>query len=57
MHSSPPNTEQVVLVGDTKQLPPTVAFSSKELRQHLGISPMGRLEQTRLAHSTTVADY
>jgi len=38
-------TEQVVLVGDTKQLPPTVASSSQEIRQQLGISPMDRLEK------------
>ena len=36
---------QLVLVGDTKQLPPTVASSSKELRDKLGISPMDRLER------------
>merc|ERR1712238_170811 len=38
-------TEQVVLVGDTKQFPPTVASSSKKIRQQLGISPMDRLEK------------
>ena len=36
--------DQLVLVGDTKQLPPTVASSSKELRDKLGVSPMDRLE-------------
>ena len=35
--------EQVVLVGDTKQLPPTVKSSSSELRHTLGRSPMARL--------------
>lgn len=34
---------QVILVGDTKQLPPTVAAQDAELRRTLGISPMERL--------------
>ena len=35
--------EQVCLVGDTKQLPPTI--TSMRLRDTLGVSPMSRLEQ------------
>lgn len=35
--------EQLVLVGDTRQLPPTVASESAELRSKLGTSPMERL--------------
>lgn len=38
---------QLVLVGDTQQLPPTVASSSKTLRTRLGTSPMERLESKR----------
>lgn len=37
--------EQLVLVGDTRQLPPTVASASTELRTSLGRSPMSRLER------------
>jgi len=36
--------EQVVLVGDTRQLPPTVASEDAKLRAKLGTSPMERLE-------------
>lgn len=36
--------EQVVLVGDTKQLPPTVSSEDPKLRESLGRSPMARLE-------------
>jgi len=35
--------EQLVLVGDTRQLPPTVASENAELRSKLGTSPMERL--------------
>ena len=37
--------EQLVLVGDTQQLPPTI--TSTKLRDTLGISPMARLEKCR----------
>jgi hypothetical protein len=44
--------EQLVMVGDTKQLPPTVASSSKKLRESLGTSPMERLEKSGLVDQT-----
>jgi len=44
--------EQLVMVGDTKQLPPTVASSSEALRKSLGISPMERLEKFGLVEET-----
>ena len=34
---------QVILVGDTKQLPPTVTTQDAELRKTIGVSPMERL--------------
>ena len=34
---------QVIMVGDTKQLPPTVTSQDAELRKTLGVSPMERL--------------
>lgn len=43
--------DQLVLVGDTKQLPPTVASSNKHLRNKLGVSPMDRLEKDGLLSS------
>lgn len=46
--------EQLVMVGDTKQLPPTVASSSKTLRESLGISPMERLEKSGLVEQTVL---
>ncbi len=46
--------QQLVMVGDTKQLPPTVASSSKELREALGISPMERLEESGLVEQKTL---
>ena len=46
--------QQLVMVGDTKQLPPTVASSSKELRESLGISPMERLEESGLVEQKTL---
>jgi hypothetical protein len=36
--------EQVIFLGDTRQLPPTVATNNNELRSTLGVSPMARLE-------------
>jgi regulator of nonsense transcripts 1 len=46
--------DQLVMVGDTKQLPPTVASSSKALRESIGISPMERLEKSGLVRQTTL---
>ena len=34
---------QVVFIGDTKQLPPTVSTQDAELQKTLGVSPMERL--------------
>jgi len=34
---------QVIMIGDTKQLPPTVTSQDAELRKSLGVSPMERL--------------
>lgn len=34
---------QVIMIGDTKQLPPTVTSQDAELRKTLGVSPMERL--------------
>ena len=34
---------QVIMIGDTKQLPPTVTSQDPELRKTLGVSPMERL--------------
>jgi hypothetical protein len=47
--------EQVVLVGDTRQLPPTV--TSMDLRDSLGVSPMARLEQAGVAQATLCVQY
>jgi hypothetical protein len=49
--------EQVVMVGDTQQLPPTVASESKELRTQLGTSPMARLLQSGVAQQTLRLQY
>ncbi|KAK1734284.1 DNA helicase [Skeletonema marinoi] len=35
--------DQLIMVGDTKQLPPTVTSQNVELRKSIGISPMERL--------------
>lgn len=35
--------KQVILIGDTQQLPPTVTTSDAELRKTIGISPMERM--------------
>lgn len=47
--------EQVVLVGDTRQLPPTI--SSMELRKTLGVSPMARLESIGVGQNTLCVQY
>lgn len=47
--------EQLVLVGDTRQLPPTV--TSMNLRDSLGISPMARLEQLGVDETTLKVQY
>ena len=49
--------EQVILLGDTRQLPPTVTSKSKELRETLGISPMARLEQCGVDEFTLSEQY
>jgi hypothetical protein len=47
--------EQLVLVGDTRQLPPTV--TSMKLRDSLGISPMARLEKDGVDEITLLVQY
>ncbi len=47
--------EQVVLIGDSKQLPPTI--TSMELRDNLGISPMSRLESVGVDQVTLSVQY
>jgi len=49
--------EQVVMVGDTKQLPPTVASGMTELRTTLGMSPMARLETGGVNERTLRTQY
>jgi regulator of nonsense transcripts 1 len=49
------SADQVVLVGDTRQLPPTV--TSTELRNNLGISPMERLEKLGVPQITLKMQY
>ena len=49
--------EQLVIVGDTRQLPPTVASGSRRLRQALGESPMARLEALGVAQRTLTVQY
>lgn len=49
--------EQVVMVGDTKQLPPTVASSTTVLRTTLGMSPMARLETGGVDERTLRTQY
>jgi len=49
--------EQVILVGDTQQLPPTVASQSSEIRASLGFSPMARLEESKVGEKTLQVQY
>ena len=49
--------EQVIFVGDTQQLPPTVASDAKELRDTLGVSPMARLEASHVGQRTLCVQY
>ena len=49
--------EQCVIVGDTRQLPPTVASGSAELRRSLGTSPMARLEKAGVGQKTLRVQY
>lgn len=49
--------EQLVIVGDTKQLPPTVATGCTELRKALGTSPMARLEALGMGQKTLTVQY
>ena len=46
---------QVILIGDTKQLPPTI--TSMELRSSLGVSPMSRLETEGVDQVTLCVQY
>lgn len=49
--------EQAIFVGDTRQLPPTVASESKKLRDGLGVSPMARLEISHVGERTLGVQY
>tara|TARA_B100000768_G_C11028044_1_gene268906 strand:+ start:262 stop:492 length:231 start_codon:yes stop_codon:yes gene_type:complete len=49
--------EQLIIVGDTRQLPPTVASASAELRYALGVSPMERLERAGVGQRTLRVQY
>ena len=49
--------EQIVMVGDTKQLPPTVASGTTDLRSTLGVSPMARLETGGVDERTLKTQY
>jgi len=49
--------EQIVFVGDTRQLPPTVASEVPEIREKLGISPMARLETLGVEQRTLQVQY
>ena len=49
--------QQLVIVGDTRQLPPTVASGSSELRHSLGQSPMARLEDVGVGRRTLTVQY
>lgn len=48
---------QVILVGDTRQLPPTVASQNPEVRNAIGISPMARLESIGVDQFTLQEQY
>jgi hypothetical protein len=47
--------EQVVLIGDTRQLPPTI--TAMDLRNNLGVSPMSRLENDGVDQVTLSVQY
>ena len=49
--------EQIVMVGDTKQLPPTIASGTTDLRSTLGVSPMARLETGGVDERTLKTQY
>jgi superfamily I DNA and/or RNA helicase len=51
------HAQQLVIVGDTRQLPPTVVSASPELRDALGKSPMARLEQAGIGRRTLQLQY
>ena len=48
---------QLVIVGDTRQLPPTVTSADAGLRRSLGRSPMARLEELGVAQRTLNVQY
>ena len=48
---------QLILVGDTKQLPPTVTTQDVELRKTIGISPMERLLNNGMAEFVLKEQY
>uniref|UniRef100_A0A7S3VAG6 AAA+ ATPase domain-containing protein n=1 Tax=Chaetoceros debilis TaxID=122233 RepID=A0A7S3VAG6_9STRA len=47
--------EQLILIGDTKQLPPTI--TAMDLRGTLGVSPMARLEKIGVGEITLQVQY
>jgi superfamily I DNA and/or RNA helicase len=47
--------DQLILVGDTRQLPPTI--TSMKLRNSLGVSPMARLESNGVDEKTLTVQY
>jgi hypothetical protein len=49
--------EQLVLVGDSQQLPPTVTSTTKHIRDAIGISPMKRLESIGIQQQTLQIQY
>ena len=49
--------DQIVFVGDTKQLPPTVVSEDAALRRALATSPMSRLEAAGLPLKTLRVQY
>jgi len=49
--------QQVVLVGDTRQLPPTVTSQNVDIRNGLSLSPMARLEQIGIPEMTLKVQY
>jgi len=49
--------DQVVFVGDTRQLPPTVVTGDRDLRRQLATSPMERLERAGVPVATLEIQY